>query len=37
MERLEEKLNPKKIYRTDKKGTIEFITNGERLWVRVER
>ena len=25
------------IYRTDEDGTIEFITNGERLWVRKEK
>lgn len=25
------------IYRTDLQGTIEFITDGERLWVEVER
>jgi len=25
------------IYRTDWQGTIEFITDGERLWVRVGR
>ncbi|MBA7663064.1 ComE operon protein 3 [subsurface metagenome] len=37
MERLEEKLGSENIYRTDKQGTIEFITDGERLWVRVER
>jgi len=35
--RLEEKLGLENIYRTDKHGTIEFITDGERLWVRVER
>ncbi|MBA7561602.1 hypothetical protein ES708_03241 [subsurface metagenome] len=37
MERLEEKLDPENIYRTDELGTIEFITDGERLWVRVEK
>jgi len=25
------------IYLTDENGTIEFITDGKRLWVRVER
>ena len=35
--RLEEKIGSENIYRTDKNGTIEFITDGERLWVRVER
>ncbi|GAH89299.1 unnamed protein product, partial [marine sediment metagenome] len=42
MERLEEKLGPENIYltydaRTGEHHTIEFITDGERLWVRVER
>ena len=34
---LEEKLGSENIYRTDEQGTIELITDGERLWVRVER
>jgi len=33
MERLEEKLGSENIYRTDEHGIIEFITDGERLWV----
>ncbi len=37
MERLKEKLGTDNIYRTDKHDAIEFITDGERLWVRVER
>ena len=37
MQRLEEKLDAENIFRTDERGTIEFITNGGRLWVRVER
>ncbi len=37
VERLEKKLGSENIYRTDKQGTIEFITDGEKLWVRVER
>jgi competence protein ComEC len=37
VERLEEKTGQENIFRTDKQGTIEFITDGERLWVRVER
>jgi len=37
IERLEAKLGSENIYRTDEQGTIEFITDGERLWVRVER
>jgi len=36
IERLEAKLGSENIYRTDEQGTIEFITDGERLWVRVE-
>ena len=35
MERLEEKLGSENIYRTDRHGTIEFITDGERLWVKM--
>ena len=37
MDRLKEKLATEKIYRTDEQGTIEFTTNGERLWVEVEK
>ncbi len=37
MERLEDRIGSEKIYRTDKQRTIEFITDGEKLWVRVER
>ncbi len=37
MERLTEKLGAENIYRTDEHGTIEFITDGERLWVKVDR
>jgi len=33
--RLREKVGPGNIYRTDKDGTIEFITDGERMWVRI--
>jgi len=35
--RLKEKPGAENIYRTNEHGTIEFITDGERLWVRVER
>jgi len=35
MERLEAELGKDYIYRTDEQGTIEFITDGERLWVEV--
>jgi competence protein ComEC len=34
--RLEERLGTENIYRTDEQGTIEFITDGERLWVRTK-
>jgi competence protein ComEC len=37
VERLMEQMGSENIYRTDKHGTIEFIANGERLWVEVER
>ncbi|HEY40516.1 MAG TPA: DNA internalization-related competence protein ComEC/Rec2 [Dehalococcoidia bacterium] len=35
--RLEERIGGDNIYRTDEQGTIEFVTDGERLWVEVER
>ncbi|MFH0847704.1 MAG: DNA internalization-related competence protein ComEC/Rec2 [Chloroflexota bacterium] len=34
LERLEERISPENIYRTDEQGTVEFTTNGDRLWVR---
>ena len=37
LERLKEKVKPEHIYRTDLQGTIEFTTDGKRLWVRKER
>jgi hypothetical protein len=37
MARLIEKVGSENIYRTDEHGTIEFITDGERLWVRTEQ
>jgi competence protein ComEC len=33
--RLEATLGEENLFRTDEQGTIEFITDGERLWVRV--
>jgi len=33
LDRLERKLGTGNIYRTDEQGTIEFITDGKRLWV----
>ncbi len=35
--RLTEKLGSENIYQTDEQGTIEFITDGERLWMKVEK
>jgi competence protein ComEC len=35
MDRLAARLDPKLIYRTDLHGTVEFTTDGERLWVAV--
>jgi len=37
IERLEGKIKSDDIYCTDERGTIEFTTDSERLWVRVER
>ena len=34
--RLTEKVGSGNIYRTDENSTIEFITDGERLWVKME-
>ena len=34
MTRLGEKTGMENIYRTDEDGTIEFITDGERMWVK---
>ncbi len=33
IDRLAEKLGKDNVYRTDEQGTIDFITDGERLWV----
>jgi competence protein ComEC len=35
--RLEDRIGSENIYRTDEQGTIEFITDGEKLWVKVEK
>lgn len=32
-----ERLSEARLYRTDQRGTIEMITDGERLWIRTER
>jgi competence protein ComEC len=34
--RLIERLGEDNVYRTDEDGTIEFITDGERLWVKTD-
>ena len=34
VERLIDRLGEDNIYRTDEDDTVEFITDGERLWVR---
>ncbi len=36
MERLIYRVGEDNVYRTDENGTIEFITDGERLWLRTE-
>jgi len=36
MERLETELGLENIYLTEENGTIEFITDGERLWIKIE-
>jgi len=35
--RLKERLGEENIYRIDENGTIEFITDGKRLWVKTEK
>ena len=35
--RLERKVGAKDVYRTDRQGTIEFISDGSRLWVKTAR
>jgi len=37
MTRLSQRIGSENIYRTDEDGTIEFITDGERLWVKTDR
>ena len=37
LNRLEESIGLNDVYRTDEHGTIEFTTDGERLWVEVVR
>ena len=35
-ERLIGRLGEDNVYRTDENGTIEFITDGQKLWLRTE-
>ena len=35
-ERLADRLGEDNVYRTHTNGTIEFITSGEKLWVKAE-
>jgi len=37
MDRLQQRLDIDNIFRTDKYGTIEIITDGERLWVKHDK
>ncbi|MFH1640225.1 MAG: DNA internalization-related competence protein ComEC/Rec2 [Chloroflexota bacterium] len=37
IDRLKNEVGAENIYRTDADGTIEFMTDGERLWVKKER
>jgi len=34
VERLIDRLDDDNVYRTDEDSTVEFITDGERLWIR---
>ncbi len=36
MDKLKEKLGSENIYRTDRHGTIELITDGQKLWVKAK-
>lgn len=36
LERLTDRLGEDNVYRTDEDSTIEFITDGEKLWVRAD-
>lgn len=36
VDRLQQRIGEEKIYRTDNDGTIEFITDGEKLWVKTD-
>ncbi len=34
VERLVDRVGEDSVYRTDEDGTVEFITDGEKLWVK---
>ncbi len=36
VERLEERLGKDKVHLTSENGTVEFVTDGKKLWVRTE-
>jgi len=36
LERLTDRLGDDNVYRTDQDGTIEFVTDGETLWVKTD-
>lgn len=36
VERLTDRLGEDNVYRTDEDGTVEFITDGEKLWVKID-
>jgi beta-lactamase superfamily II metal-dependent hydrolase len=35
--RLTQKLGVENVFRTDEEGTIEFITDGRKLWAKTDR
>ena len=37
VQRIEQALGKSRVYRTDRHGTVEFVSDGERLWVSTER
>jgi competence protein ComEC len=37
VQRLETRLGADRVYLTSERGTIEFITDGEKLWVQTEK
>jgi competence protein ComEC len=37
VQRLAEQVGPANVYRTDEQGTIDFITDGDKLWVKTKK